>query len=243
MLRLARVLKINKAQAIGHLHLLWWWTLDFAPSGDLSAFASCELGSAAEWQGDGDHFINALKETGWIDPDGVLHDWEHYTGSIVAARAANRERQRRHRERWRGDAGHAGVTRDSRVTDALVMPLPNSTQPNRTQPDSAPIPPGVTEPKAPPGGFPGREAVRAWAKMDGGTEQQADAFWAHFEAVGWVNKHGQALKNPRVKFQAWIANERAKSPANPAGENARNGADHRKPVGELTDAEILRASL
>ena len=34
--RLARELKVTVAAAIGHLHCLWWWAIDFAPDGDLS---------------------------------------------------------------------------------------------------------------------------------------------------------------------------------------------------------------
>ncbi|GIM48438.1 hypothetical protein DNHGIG_39870 [Collibacillus ludicampi] len=34
--RLAKALDISLPTAIGHLHLLWWWAMDFAKNGDLS---------------------------------------------------------------------------------------------------------------------------------------------------------------------------------------------------------------
>lgn len=34
--RLSRQLNISLPQAIGHLHLLWWWCMDYAQDGDLT---------------------------------------------------------------------------------------------------------------------------------------------------------------------------------------------------------------
>ncbi len=138
LLRLARMLDIPKAQAIGHLHLLWWWVLDYAPDGDVSAFNAGELEAAAEWAGDAGRFRAALEETGWLDADGRIHDWQDYAGRIVGLRAANRERQHRHRATKR----NGPVTRDTPVTSRTghgaesrpVTGLPNPTQPNPTQP-------------------------------------------------------------------------------------------------------------
>lgn len=94
LLRLARLLKVNKAQAIGHLHLLWWWTLDYAPDGDVSAFSSCELGAAAEWPRKADDFVAALREAGWVDADNRIHDWQEYAGRLLASRAKDSVRRR-----------------------------------------------------------------------------------------------------------------------------------------------------
>ena len=37
--RFKRALGISTPQAIGHLHLLWWWALDYAQDGSLAAFS------------------------------------------------------------------------------------------------------------------------------------------------------------------------------------------------------------
>lgn len=97
--RLARILRIHRAQAIGHLHLLWWWALDGAPTGDLSGLTPEEIAELAEWPGDANAFVSALKACGWIDPDGRLHDWADYTGRLIdegrQARAASEVAARR----------------------------------------------------------------------------------------------------------------------------------------------------
>lgn len=85
--KFARLLGINRAQAIGHLHLLWWWTLSYAPDGDLSSFDVTDLAIAAEWEGDADKFVAALidcgsgERSGFIDRESyTLHDWLEYGG-------------------------------------------------------------------------------------------------------------------------------------------------------------------
>ena len=113
--RLARELRIHRAQAIGHLHFLWWWALDYAPSGNLSAFASAEISAAAEWPGDIGVFHNALKDTGFIDPDGMIHDWMDYAGGCLK----NKQRQKRYR-----------ALRNSNVTVTVNHTIPNHTIPS-----------------------------------------------------------------------------------------------------------------
>jgi hypothetical protein len=111
--RLARELRIHRAQAIGHLHFLWWWALDNAPTGNLSALAPAEIAEVAEWPGSEDQFLAALKSCGWIDENGEIHDWADYAGKIVTSRQSNRERQRLARER------NASVTRDVTADPSL----------------------------------------------------------------------------------------------------------------------------
>ncbi len=99
--RVAMRLGISKAAVIGHLHLLWWWTLDFAPDGDLSGFDAEELAAVAEWEGDAEQFLQALLDTGWLDEGRRVHNWGDYAGRLVTAREGIRERQRRFREKKR----------------------------------------------------------------------------------------------------------------------------------------------
>src|SRR5262245_42362945 len=101
MLRLAARVRACGPQVIGHLHYLWWWALDYAPDGDVSRFAAQEIAAASEWNGDPDLWLAALGETGWIDPDGHLHDWTDYAGKLAESRARDRERKRSARSRAR----------------------------------------------------------------------------------------------------------------------------------------------
>lgn len=137
MIRLSVLLKIPKAQAIGHLHLLWWWTLDFAPSGDLSAFSSCEICGAAEWTGSSEGFVKAIKETGWIEESGKIHDWDEYTLHLDANRALaeikrdqTRERVRAFREKNRKVVTicNADVTQSNAHTIPTIPTIPNPTK-------------------------------------------------------------------------------------------------------------------
>lgn len=99
--RVAVRLGISKAAVIGHLHLLWWWTLDFAPDGDLSGFDAEEVAAVAEWEGDAEQFLQALLDTGWLDEGRRVHNWGDYAGRLVNLRDGIRERQRRFREKKR----------------------------------------------------------------------------------------------------------------------------------------------
>ncbi|GAT33278.1 hypothetical protein TSACC_21691 [Terrimicrobium sacchariphilum] len=130
--RLAAKLRINKAQAIGHLHLLWWWTLDYAPGGDLSVFTSHEISAAAEWQRDPNGFLVALKEAGWIDDDMQIHDWHDYAGKLVDERERDKARKRASRKR----ECPADVLRTSGGHPSDVQPPSGRTQPNPTQPNN-----------------------------------------------------------------------------------------------------------
>ena len=92
--RLASKLRIHKAQAIGHLQYLWWWTLDFAPTGNLSQFTPAEISAGAEWPGQPGPFHDSLKECGWLDEDGTLHNWGDYAGKLIEKREIDRDRKR-----------------------------------------------------------------------------------------------------------------------------------------------------
>jgi len=99
--RLARQLGISLPQAIGHLHCLWWWALDYAVTGDLSPYDSEDIADAAMWEGDPQEFIEALLtcgpggRPGFLErgPDGRLrlHDWHDYAGRLINTRQASAE--------------------------------------------------------------------------------------------------------------------------------------------------------
>lgn len=93
MWRVADRLGLSAPATIGHLHLLWYFTLRFAPDGDLSRFRDPELARAAQWPGDAQEFVAALRETGWLDEYRV-HDWQDYGGKYIERKRANAERMR-----------------------------------------------------------------------------------------------------------------------------------------------------
>lgn len=98
LLDLCDALKITRAAAIGHLHMLWWWCMDYAQDGDLSRYRPAQVASAADWKGKPGPFVEALILAGWLDQtdDGGLHvhDWMEYGGKLLNAREKNAARMR-----------------------------------------------------------------------------------------------------------------------------------------------------
>ncbi len=84
---------------IGNLHLLWWWALEYAPTGDLTRLEpeqityDLDLGGSTPEQ-----FIETMVEAGFLDKseDGVLriHDWPEYTARSL------RPKFRKTPDRW-----------------------------------------------------------------------------------------------------------------------------------------------
>lgn len=120
--RLRRLLGINLAQAIGHLHLLWWWAATYAQDGDLSHYDAIDIAEAADWDGDPEQFLSALIEAGFVDQDDDgtrLHDWYDYAGKLIELRARDAARKRAARKRT-ADGCPADVQRTSSGRDADV---------------------------------------------------------------------------------------------------------------------------
>lgn len=118
LVRLCKVLSISKPQAVGHLHFLWWWALDGASDGDLSDLTADEIEGFAMWEGAPGALHSALRECGWIDETGKIHDWKDYGGRYHVIKEGNRRRQAALRKRLANN--NALVTRDVTVTSALV---------------------------------------------------------------------------------------------------------------------------
>jgi len=139
VLQAADELNITPAHMVGLLSLLWLWAIDNAEDGNLSHVTSRVMSRAAQWDGDCDAFVTALKRAGFID-EGTesLHDWLDYTGRLIeqreVKRAQNRERQQRFREKQRTNKSDKKITHTSQKNNALVSDstVPNSTVPNST---------------------------------------------------------------------------------------------------------------
>ena len=92
----SRLLKVSLPQAIGHLHLLWFFALDFAPDGDLSAVDAEEIADAALWTDDPSQFLDALISSGFVDREAdavLLHEWEEYGGKTASRMEKDRKRK------------------------------------------------------------------------------------------------------------------------------------------------------
>jgi hypothetical protein len=117
---LCKELKIERAQAIGHLHMLWWWALEHRETGDLVGLFPRDVAHACDWDGDGQKLLKALQRCGWIGSDMRIHDWLHYAGRLL------KDRERKRQGRVHGistDKGEEGLR------------LPYRTVPDRTVKD------------------------------------------------------------------------------------------------------------
>jgi hypothetical protein len=97
--------------AIGTLHCLWWWCLDYAPDGDLSGHDAEDVAIACEWEGDPKELIDMLVASGFLDREKKtlrIHDWTDWGGTLVQRRAKDAERKRRGRTKpvQRTSSGH-----------------------------------------------------------------------------------------------------------------------------------------
>ena len=82
--------------AVGLLHCLWWWCLDYAPDGDLTKHDHEDIAIGCEWDGDPEQLIGYLIECGFLDNGGGLHvhDWQDYAGALVERRERNAQRMK-----------------------------------------------------------------------------------------------------------------------------------------------------
>ena len=127
LLRLSRMLSVSDVQAVGHLHYLWWWCLDYAQGGDVSRYEAPELATAAHWDGDPAEFVAALERAGFLDKAGTLHDWYDYAGKLIERREKNRERMRQARN---ADTENTCRARAGHVQGTCGATVPNPTIPN-----------------------------------------------------------------------------------------------------------------
>lgn len=199
VLRLAGKLHIHPAQVIGHLAYLWWWSLDYVPNGDLSASSSTEIASAATWPGDADKFLSALKVTGWIDENGMIHDWMEYAGRLIEERRKDADRKRQHR------IASAGHPPDGGRTAPVPNPtIPNSTQPNQKIKDIGPPRPSFQRPSV--------DQVRDFIRSNR-YDVEADTFHSFYESNGW--KVGRnPMKDWKASVRTWHGKNNAKGGKN-----------------------------
>lgn len=127
--RLRRILSASIPAVIGHLHLLWWFVLDYAPRGDLTNFSPEDIADAAGWEGDSHAFVDALIACGGVDQPGFLernstgrllvHDWWQYGGKVYVKRWVDAFRKREFRAPTPREMQKSGLPMNPDVLRAL----------------------------------------------------------------------------------------------------------------------------
>jgi hypothetical protein len=89
---LARLLKIRRAHAAGHLAFLWCAALEQQEDGDLSSWSDGFLAECADFKGDAEKFTTLLIDRGFLDKSRLIHDWLDYVGPLLRTRYASGNR-------------------------------------------------------------------------------------------------------------------------------------------------------
>lgn len=221
--KLARRLGVSLPAAVGHLHYLWWWALDFAQDGTLDKYDNDDIAEAMEWNGDGDELMEALQEAGFIDRTEygglMIHDWGIYAGKLIERRAKDRDRKRKAAEAvgvpetFRRssdgiDAEGEKNLKENFVTQPTVPNPTNQTVPNSTEP--YPTNPKSSEPSLQERRFAefweeypkkvGKKAAQtSWNKIKPDTElfeRIITAVTAAKVSDQWIKEGGRYIPNP-----------------------------------------------
>lgn len=112
------------------LHLLWWYCLDHAESGELNGLDRRDLAVELDWPEDkADILWDALTaegsdgESGFVDKGGAVHAWDSYAGRLLR----DRERKRAERAAWKDDKPVRGQSQDCPRNSTLDTTQPNPT--------------------------------------------------------------------------------------------------------------------
>lgn len=219
--KLAYKLSLNKPSTIGSLILLWWWAIDYAPDGDLSKFDSAIIADVMCYRGKNpDKLISSLIESGFINENMTIHDWDQYGGKLILAREESRERAKIRKQNQRERYKNNNVTRDKPVTDAgqscdnpvtsegqTPCHAQNSkrTEQNRTEQKNIKTTPSVTDDSfdlfwsAYPKKTAKEDARKAWKKIKPNQElieKIVSAVTAQKESDQWQKENGQYIPNP-----------------------------------------------
>lgn len=132
--------------AVGMLVSLWSWAIQNAYDGDLSGCSARTIAEACRWTKKPDDLVKALKNSGYLDEDGHLHDWEEYAVLLMDAEENRKENDRRRAKAYRDkkrqeNAPTAGASQlpscDDHVTNTElsceITPLHNITEHNSTE--------------------------------------------------------------------------------------------------------------
>ena len=133
--KLARLLDISVVTAIGHLHYLWWWALDFAQDGYIGKYDEFDIAEACMWEGDHQSFVDTLIQAGFVDKteSGLLiHDWFDYAGRLIIQKDIRKEKNKERVKRFRNKSEN---TCNDDVMLCNAPTVPNLTVPDPTVPN------------------------------------------------------------------------------------------------------------
>ena len=88
--RLERLTGCKKVELIGTLELLWLFTMEHAPAGDVGKWPDADIEFECGWDGEPGALIAALIDAGWLDrclDHGlIVHDWSDHLPEFLRLR-------------------------------------------------------------------------------------------------------------------------------------------------------------
>lgn len=91
---LCNLLKIDLAKAIGTLELMWHFTANFTPRGNIGAYPNDIIADRVAWSKDPQKLIDALVEARLLDKDPehrlLVHDWKDHCEDAVHIKLAKK---------------------------------------------------------------------------------------------------------------------------------------------------------
>lgn len=199
LLDLCGILEWDQDVAIGKLHRLWWWCLDYAVDGDLQRFNDSQiaLGMGVAIP-QAKRVVEALVQARWLErqPYFRVRNWWQYVGRFLQIKWKNNENQ------WkRVRVLYLEPETEPRIEPPLEPPEepPQAVQPNLTnltnQPNSKFEKPRFDE-------------MEDHAIKIGLPPTEIDGFFNHYEANGW--KVGKVpMKSWRAAMVNWRKNHQA----------------------------------
>ena len=94
--RLADLLQIPYAHALGLVSCLWVWAAANQGDGNLARFSDQEIARAARWEGSVNGFRGYLVQSELLDKDGKVHRWDRYGTRVLGE---SRRKQQEYRDR------------------------------------------------------------------------------------------------------------------------------------------------
>lgn len=119
----------SRPLAVGYLEMLWHFTAEFAPQGDIGRYSDDRIEGALDWSGKRGRLVEALTTSGWVDLDAstrlFVHDWEDHADAAVAKKLKRAGLQfLKHTPKVTGQNPPMSATQDVLGRPALPLPEP-----------------------------------------------------------------------------------------------------------------------
>lgn len=205
--RLQKRLKLKRFETVGILELIWMLAAQHADDGDLSKFSAIDIAEHLEWEREPDELILALVDCRWLDrvEDKLsIHDWDEHKPGYLHDRQRKREKRRTNElqpplEGEQSTSTTSATFQDIPGTSNDVGEHPGKSLP--TQPN--PTKPNPTKPKKGVHARPTLEQVQEQAEKEKMEIEDANAFFDHYQANGWMQGKSKPIHDWNAALRQW----------------------------------------